>query len=177
MTAQNVFENKTVLAGFLHERFENPTLLKVQKALYLLWAFYAGTYGSIDYTKSDSDELAESSQYPSQLFEPDFEAWQYGPVDNTIYAQMKDNDLPTDIRTSDALMDSSTLESSAQKENVNIFLSNLISQIDNMDDFALVNRTHQDSSWKDTYVSGGTHVKMSADKIKNEYKVKLEKAI
>lgn len=172
---QNVFEDKIVLAGFLSQKFDEPTVLKIQKAMYLLWAFYAGTYGSIDY--EDSGEFSTDAKYPVQLFEPDFEAWQYGPVDNTIYAKIKQNDLPTEFKTGEDLLNQSSLGSASQKKNVEIFLINLIDQINQMDDFTLVNRTHQDTSWQDVYQSGMKHIKMNSDTIKQEYKQNLEQKI
>ena len=85
-----VFENVIDLAGYAKNRLENPTPLKIQKTLYFLWAFYSATYGNIKY---DSDEKSEfdlqDGAYPPELFEPDFEAWRYGPVINKVYLANK----------------------------------------------------------------------------------------
>ena len=54
-----------------------------------------------------------------------------------------------------------------------MFLENLISQINDMDDFSLVNRTHQDRSWLDNYKEGKSFIKIPSQQIQDEYKKML----
>lgn len=166
---ENVFENKNTIASFLLSFFESPTPLKIQKSMYLLWSFYAGTYGSIDYGDEIFNE-DDSLRYPNQLFEPDFEAWRYGPVDYDIYKEMKHGQLSGSNDNIDDLFNKSSLNDDSQKRNIAMFLENLISQINDMDDFSLVNRTHQDHSWLDNYKEGKSFIKIPSQQIQEEYK-------
>jgi len=67
-----VFEDVTVLIAHLVHRFDNPTPLKVQKGLYFLWAFYAATYGNIDYSDDKNEFSLQSERYPKELFQAQF---------------------------------------------------------------------------------------------------------
>lgn len=169
--AKNVFTDKYDLVSYLFSRLNNPTNLKIQKAMYLLWAFYVGTYGSLEKDADNSD------CYPDYLFEPAFEAWRYGPVDSEVYASIKsEKDFDIDGSVDKFLKKSVTKDIKNDKQkfnNIVSFLNNLVNQIDKMDDFALVARTHEDSSWTNVYHEGVLHTKMSAAAIKNEYEHKL----
>lgn len=81
-----VFQDKDFLVNFLYKLLENPTQIKVQKTLYLLFAFYGATYGNI---KKEEDNEFSKQNYPSNLFEAIFEAWRYGPVEIEIYSNEK----------------------------------------------------------------------------------------
>lgn len=85
------FDNVEDLVAYLEAKLDNPTPLKIQKSLYFLWAFYAATYGSIDYSKKS--DFSEIEKYPKRLFPANFEAWQYGPVLNNVYAEAKSNSI------------------------------------------------------------------------------------
>lgn len=166
-----VFDRKDDLVSYLYSKLDNPTNMKIQKAMYLLWAFYAGTYGSLE---KAADNL---SVYPEYLFESDFEAWRYGPVDNDLYGRIKNGESfnieghPQDFLNKHISTDITKDEQKVK--NIVAFLTNLVDQIDKMDDFALVARTHEDSSWTSSYVEGNLHIKMDAETIKKEYAHKL----
>ena len=87
--SQLVFEDKDFLVKFLYTLFETPSRIKIQKTLYLLFAFYGATYGSIESSNSDEDNEFSGQEYPKYLFDAQFEAWKYGPVENEIYAREK----------------------------------------------------------------------------------------
>lgn len=76
-----VFQNKADLVNHLLAKLEKPSCIKIQKTLYLLFAYYGATYGQL--TADPSNEL-ETVNYPTYLFEPNFEAWCYGPVDPEV---------------------------------------------------------------------------------------------
>lgn len=173
---KNVFEDKDTLVSFLLSFYDSPTPLKIQKSIYLLWAFYAGTYGAIDYDE-ESFNNDNSLRYPAQLFEPAFEAWRYGPVDYDIYTEMKQGELSKSDSDLGNLVVQSTLEDDSQRRNISMFLENLISQINDLDDFSLVNRTHQDKSWLDSYKEGQSHITIPSNIIHDEYVKKLSGAI
>ncbi|ADH03105.1 gp24 [Brochothrix phage BL3] len=150
--------DKTALVNHVHSRIENMTNIRLQKTMYLLFAFYGATFGSMEKDK-ELDEF-----YPKYLFEPSFEAWRYGPVDNEIYRDFKSEVFsiaPFEPKT---------------KEEINVlkFLDDLIVQTNAINDFGLVDRTHQDDAWRERYVEGEIHIKMDADEIIDEY---LEKYV
>lgn len=169
--ANYVFDQKDDLVSYLYSKLDNPTNMKIQKAMYLLWAFYAGTYGSLEKTADNSNV------YPEYLFQSAFEAWRYGPVDNELYGRIKSG-VSFDIegQPQDFLNNHISADVTKDKQkvkNITSFLTNLIDQIDKMDDFALVARTHEDSSWTDSYIEGIKHIEMKAETIKKEYAHKL----
>lgn len=164
-----VFDNLNVLAGYIKKRLTNPTPLKIQKSLYFLWAFYSATYGNISSDDNKNGEFGLQPRYPKYLFNADFEAWQYGPVINSVYADYKNNRI---IEVgSDELKSSMNFEDSGQQNKVEIlsFINNLLDQIDDVNDFGLVRRTHQDSAWKDAFNDSELHCKMDSEQIKNDY--------
>lgn len=56
-----VFSEKDFLVNFLYKLLDNPTQIKVQKTLYLLFAFYGATYGNLD--KDEDNELIIPNNY------------------------------------------------------------------------------------------------------------------
>jgi len=155
-----VFEDVDVLIAHLVKRFDNPTPLKIQKGLYFLWAFYAATYGNIDYTDDQNEFNLQSERYPKELFQAQFEAWRYGPVLNQVYAAYKSGDFK-DVK------DSYTPKSENDKE-VLSFIDDLADQINSVNDFGLVERSHQDRAWKIAF-KDENHSKMNNETIKEDY--------
>lgn len=157
------FENINTLIGHIVKFLDNPTPLKVQKSLYFLWAFYAATYGNIDYSKDT--EFSKQEQYPRELFPAEFEAWTYGPVINSVFADYHQTNGFAGISDS---YDENDISDTNTKE-VWSFVNDLLSQINEVNDFGLVERSHQDSAWKNTYKEGEKHCRMSNDEIKEDY--------
>ena len=157
-----VFEQKNDLVNYLYSLLDNPTQIKVQKTMYLLFAYYGATYGNLESDSSEND--FEGQSYPKYLFEPQFEAWRYGPVDYEIYQNEKKN-----VYEKDSTFPTTSLN---EQENKNIqgFIKNIVSQTNNIDDFSLVDRTHQDNSWRLAYKEDSSPTKMNADDVINEYK-------
>ncbi|MFD1550044.1 type II toxin-antitoxin system antitoxin SocA domain-containing protein [Levilactobacillus fuyuanensis] len=161
-----VFTDKKNAAAYLYSKLENKTPIKIQKGLYFLWAFYAATYGNINYdVDAGFSDGTSSKKYPSELFKPDFEAWRYGPVDNEIWAMSKHSkisDLPATINTE--------LGTTMQRE-IELFMDDLIKDIDNVNDFGLVERSHRDSAWREAFDKSNEHdhQPMDAAKIKEDY--------
>lgn len=161
MTRQKYFFNDIdELTSYLKYKLDNPTPLKIQKSLYFLWAFYAATYGSIDY--SQESDFSEIEEYPERLFPASFEAWQYGPVLNSVYAEDKqDAIIPSSKKTN--------CKNKMQKD-VWSFIDDMIDQINPINDFGLVARSHQDHAWKKAYKPGQHHCQMNEEDIINDYK-------
>ena len=159
-----VFDNVIDLAGYAKNRLENPTPLKIQKTLYFLWAFYSATYGNIQHSTDDQSEFdLQDGAYPPELFEPDFEAWRYGPVINKVYAAYKGDKIKK-LNSNEIQDKISTGES--EKREVLLFINNLVDQINEVNDFGLVQKAIKDSAWKDAYLADR---KMNPEKIKDDY--------
>lgn len=135
-----VFQNKTDLVNHLFAKLEKPSCIKIQKTLYLLFAFYGATYGQL---KATSSEL-ETVNYPAYLFEPHFEAWQYGPVDLDVHGviyQKAYEGLELENKTF-----AETLEPS-EVRNIRLFIDGIIKQTNDTDDFTLIGRVCEDDAW------------------------------
>ena len=158
-TSSYFFDDKYRLVSYLMDHFTNATPLKIQKAMYFLWAFYAATYGNIDYN-SDS-EFNGIERYPKELFEAHFEAWQYGPVLKDVYSKYKNN--------AGCIHQEVNPWYKGMSGDVWSFIDGLVSQIDKVNDFGLVSRSYQDSAWREAYKDGPLHMPMDSKKIKENY--------
>lgn len=158
------FPNKSVLVNHVYSRLDNPTLLKVQKSLYLLWAYYSATYGTLDYGADLTDVV-----YPKELFKPEFQAWRYGPVDEKVYADQKGNKYSKQSAKE-------YIPSDPWDKEVTSFVDDLLHDINKVNDFGLVARTHQDRAWSSVYKDGERYTAMDPSTIKNEYVEKVKQA-
>ena len=162
--AKFVFSDVLDLAGYVKSKLDNPTPIKIQKALYFLWAFYAATYGNIDYSaKNPSEFNLQAEPYPKFLFAPDFAAGKYGPVIKRVYLACQNQQL--EKLNLKAVQQQITLDKLARNE-VILFVNNLLDQINDINDFGLVQRTHQDQAWKEAYAA---HRHMNPEMIKADY--------
>lgn len=150
-----VFNNKNDVVSFINANLDNPTPMKISKSFYLIWAYYSATYGKLD-------------EYPDLLCDASFLALKYGPTDEDVLKIVKSNDNLTNVDESDM---SYTTDASHSK-NVSLFMKNLLSQIDKIDEFAIMTRTHEDSSWFDVYVENEQHM-MDNSSIVEEYSHKI----
>lgn len=161
MAEDFMFSDKDELVFHIYKRLDNPTLLKVQKSLYFLWAYYSGTYGNVD--KSEETDL-DQTNYPDNLFKPEFEAWKYGPVDDKVYAKQKNGFYLKDKWKEYQPKNSEEVE-------VVSFINDLLSQINKVNDFGLVNRSHEDESWSKPFKRdhGQHRAHMDPAEIRKEY--------
>lgn len=150
-----VFSNKNDVVSFINSNLDNPTPMKISKSFYLIWAYYSATYGKLD-------------EYPDLLCDASFLALKYGPTDEDVLKIVKSIDNLTNVDESDM---SYTTDASHSK-NVSLFMKNLLSQIDKIDEFAIMTRTHEDSSWSDIYVENEQHM-MNNSSIIEEYSHKI----
>lgn len=138
-----VFSDKDILVNFLYKKLTNPTIPKIQKTLYLLYAFYGATYGNL---KSENDFVEET--YPKYLFTANFTAGKYGPVEIDIYKKQKlhkydniESDIPLFPKD----------ESNDRFANIIMFINNIVNQTNLIDDYMLADRTKQDEVWKESF--------------------------
>lgn len=61
--------------------------------------------------------------------------------------------------------------SSIQLKNVKLFIENIVNQVNNIDDFTLIYRVHEDSSWSNIYspATDASHLSMDNSSIVREY--------
>ena len=117
---------------------KNISPIKLQKALYFTFAYWAGFIG-----KSKNDKYVEEQiDLSPYLFEEEFEAWTYGPVIPKIYNDYKNNkieiinEVPDDISSIDIL-----------KETIDSILEDTFE----ISDFKLVALSHEDKVWQNNY--------------------------
>lgn len=161
-----VFQNKTDLVNHLFAKLEQPSSIKIQKTLYLLFAFYGATYGQL--TADPSSEL-ETANYPTYLFEPNFEAWQYGPVDLDVHRAVYQKAYES-LELEDKTF-AETLEPS-EVRNVRLFIDDIIRQTNDTDDFTLIGRVCEDDTWASVANSDGNDKIISPQSIVDEYVAK-----
>lgn len=165
--AEQVFPNIDTLVS--HLKFlkkEDLTPIRLQKALYFLFAYYGASYGQLnkEKTKEGFFEGGDSDAYPETLFKEQFEAWKYGPVVPAVYHTYKNKDIiakewnPDDVKL----------------RQVKEMIKDVIEQLDSMGDFELVDRSHEDLTWKNVYNDGkGMSGVMDHEDIVEEYKILL----
>lgn len=160
----NFFKTKDDAVNYVYQKLGDPTPIKLQKALYFVWAFYAATYGNIDNDKSENQN--SKTNYPKYLFDADFEAWQYGPVDCDVWAKNSRNEIKgTDSEFKDLV----TIGLDNVVTDIKSFIDNIINQVKKVNDFGLVNRSHLDKAWKEVFDPNQKHVKMDNEEIKKDY--------
>lgn len=147
--------------------------IKLQKSLYFLYAMWSGNASNINYDIYESNEgICEyDTKLDVDLFEPNFEAWKYGPVDRQIYYDFRDgiyNDMYDDYELSfDGI--------EGLQGELETFINSILEQTFEISDFSLVDMSHLDESWKrvyDSYPSGTG--KMDKKEITTEYAEKLK---
>lgn len=117
--------------------------IKLHKSLYFLYAYW-GSKIELSKIKSNDDisEMVEMdfSNYDEQLFDADFEAWAYGPVDREVYLWCKENSINTSLKYCINI-----------KKEILDYIDDLLIKIFNTSDFGLVDLCHEDNCWKSVY--------------------------
>lgn len=155
--------DKESLVRYMINKYKNDysddiTPIKLQKGLYFLFAFWGGM---IRKAKNDllSSEL-DIKKYDEYLFEPNFEAWTYGPVDYDIYSKFEyDNEMFSIEQNKTLICDKFTRS----------FIDNYLDRIFITNDFSLIDLSHEDNAWRNVYNDPMKHIKMNPESIINEY--------
>lgn len=150
MTTTYYFNDVDNLVEHILYKFPKITPLKLQKSLYMLFAFYIVAIRSGHETNKD---------VPDRLFKADFEAWSSGPVIRDVYQKLKDNGYQA--RAYSFRIKALDLE-------IRNFIDDLVSQIVEKSDFALMTRSREDSCWKNAIEKGKT-TPIPMDNIVAEY--------
>lgn len=145
--------------------------LKLQKSLYLLFAMWGGNAAIINEDIDKGQGTIElTDKVPTLLFDANFEAWKYGPVDVDVYDRYKENGYQGDIQS---LTDLTTV--SQDFLNISMpFIDSVLEQVFEINDFSLVSITQDDKVWESPY-EDNEDLSMNNEDIIHEYKVKLSK--
>ncbi|RIY31157.1 hypothetical protein CKF54_07370 [Psittacicella hinzii] len=151
MIKKYVFDDVDILATYLYSLKREISPIQLQKALYFLYAFYVGMY----YKNEEISELEGDITYPNELFEANFEAWMYGPVIRSVYNHRREGSkFYQDNLDSKVYKDFiENLLKEPYGEEVLKFVDGLFAEISSRSDFSLVERSHQDYSWKDAFAT------------------------
>ena len=178
-TNNYVFEDINDLVKYIIIKMKNDSHLRLQKTLYLAYAYYSATLGT--FNESDDTELQES--FPRELCKCEFEAWKYGPVEKNVYTLIRDNlDL---LENKEVLKEEEKMIEYLNRKNLSYveketldFLDGIIEGTNKVNDFGLVERTHKDKAWREPFEqgNGGNHIKIGNDKIISEYIKKVQRS-
>ncbi len=118
-----VIQNKYTLANYIEEKYQEIyskkiTPLKLQKSLYFLFGYY----------------ILEKGENDDFLFNANFQAWKYGPIEKDVYYNKKD------------YINKETISGE-----VKYFIDNYLNNIFNVSDFNLINISHTHNCWKNVY--------------------------
>ncbi|UJF27461.1 Panacea domain-containing protein [Planococcus sp. 107-1] len=151
-----ILPNVNHLAGYLHSLKPDISPIKLQKSLYFLYAYHGAFYN-----QRPTETISEGTLSNNvELFKADFEAWKYGPVIREVYFKKKNNEYNDGNKISEAIGE---IEKYPE---VKKFIDDLFNQLDSVSDFALVDRSHMDDSWKTAYQKGEV---MNKDFLLKEY--------
>jgi len=152
-----------------NERFKRKiTPIKLQKSLYFLYAMWGG---KIMIASGQSEEDTECDElygrFTKELFEAQFLAWRYGPIDKEVYDNYRDDKYNFEIENIELQFKSNDEEENFTAKD---YIDNLLRRIFITSDFALVDLSHEDKCWKNAVNTPGQ--KMSNECILNEYATK-----
>lgn len=162
--------NAIDLSKYINKKYRekyntNISAIKLQKSLYFLFAYWGG------YVKKMKEMVvagqgaveAESIDYKEYLFDNRIEAWIYGPVVKDVYEKYK-------IIIKDDGDEANKIVSELPAD-VKIFIDDLLDDIFTISDFKLVDISHEDRSWKNSFIeSDEKHEReIKKEDIINEY--------
>lgn len=148
------------IAYYLHAQKPDISPLKLQKSLYLLFAYFGAFYSQ----DSLCGEHEGSARMPDLLFDAEFEAWQSGPVIREVWIQNK-----AGIYTLNAQMKEEAATILSANQEAKAFVDDIFSQILAVSDFTLSDLCKQDQCWKDAFRSSSSKI-MDHGSIFSEYK-------
>lgn len=127
MTIEYAFKTDTLVEHVIY-KLGGYSGVRVHKTIYFIFAFYASTIG-----------LHEGEA--DYLFKEDFEAWEFGPVLRSLYLDSIDGEVEG----------VEWIPKTLEEEDLYEFIDDVIESTNKLDDFQLVDRTHEDSAWIKAY--------------------------
>lgn len=159
MLNEKVLVDKISLASYICNSYKSKynstiTPIKLQKGLYFLFAMWGGKImaarGESETDTEDDDLYGKRNEY---LFNANFEAWKYGPVDREIYEWYKNGSNINNISEINFINDVD------YKEDVKQYIDETIERVFITSDFGLVDMSHEDQVWKDASRTESKHMK------------------
>ncbi len=148
----NYLCNKNEVVPYIVSKYESKyndkiSSIKLQKALYFIFAEVS----------SKTSLITEENENVAYLFDANFEAYPYGPIDKDVYMDFKTNNIPT----------SENLQLDIN-EGIIQYIDELLAEIFELSDFRLIDISHEDKEWKIKIKS--SQKKMSSQAIVDGYK-------
>ena len=155
------------LALYVSDKYKSEynvdiSAIKLQKALYFLFAYWGGFV-----RKSNVNESVEEKiELPEYLFNDRIEAWTYGPVVPDVY---RHNGVIELFGTDEDFKEAK--QNIKKNPRVVDFIDDLLKDIFSVSDFRLVDISHQDKCWLDNYNESDEkhNNEIPKDAIINEY--------
>lgn len=149
------FSNVDDLAVYLCSIYKFMTPIKMQKGLYFLYAYYAATLGL---SSQEADQPnSETMNYPPELFKPEFEAWKLGPVIPHVYNKFKSGHYQELAKTININKIFDLDSGNPVNMEVKLFVEKFFLQhVCTVQDYTLVERSHEDEAWIQAYDNGKT---------------------
>lgn len=160
-------ENLVNYVIYQHDKIKKSYIspLKLQKTMYLLYAMWGGNALLINNDIDKGEKITElDKKVPVDLFDSNFEAWKYGPVDPDIYFKFKNNKYKGNVCS---LRDNCNADYSIL-DSIIAFIDSILRQAFDINDFSLVTITHDDEVWDKAYKNTLCN-KMNGDDISREY--------
>lgn len=137
----------------LSELPEDTWILRLNLTLYFLFAAYAAAYNP---KVENPNILTEQPRFVADLT---FTADKYGPQDYSVKEKLKNEYYqPKEYPFQNNQVD----------QNVKWFIDDILNQLKDVDDFSLVDRTHQDNAWFDAYYNTKSKI-MSKEQMMLDY--------
>ena len=142
----------------------NISPLKLQKSLYFCFAYWGGFVRKGKKSPESAEiNLKEFNEY---LYDEDIEAWIYGPVVPSVYKNFKIDKVDEEK--------AKEFEIELKKKYngiLYVFISGLLADLIEANDFDLVDISHKDNAWKNNYnpEEYGHHNTINMEDIINEY--------
>ena len=141
------FNNVDDLVNHLFYKEPDMAPLRLQINLYFLFTFYIGTYQN-------------QNDYPEYLFNADFEAWHYGPTIKQVHLNQEEGKYaPREFIFGNQKID----------QEISKFINDTLNRIINRSDFLLVDKLHEDITWRKAMNDGKFSI-MPKEDIASEYK-------
>lgn len=173
MKKAGIFEAKD-LACYIKSKYEEfteytkeITPIKMQKALYFCFAYWAG------FVKKGKIDNQVSSNENELLFDDKIEAWAYGPVVPSVYFNEK---IPDFLKIKK--LEEDAINRVEVVLNNNGFLretiDSILQDVFEISDFKLVSISHMDKSWQNHFSSADSkhNEEIPKEEIINEYTAK-----
>jgi len=148
------FNNPDDLVNHILTKFpDEPWVLRLNLTLYYLFVTYAAAYNPENEIEYD---LSEQPRFVADLT---FTADKYGPQDYSVKEKLKNEYYqPKEYPFQNNQVD----------QNVKWFIDDILNQLKDVDDFSLVDRTHQDNAWFNAYYNTESKI-MSKDQMILDY--------